>query len=52
MCVGIAIGLAIGAATHNMKLWTSMGVSLSLCFGLLFYKNSDDNEKDKKDDKN
>ena len=36
MCLGISIGTAIGAATHNMGLWMPMGVSLGLCWGLLF----------------
>ena len=45
MCLGISIGTAIGAATHNMGLWMPMGVSLGLCWGLLFSRRDDGGEE-------
>lgn len=45
MCLGISIGTAIGAATHNMGLWMPMGVSLGLCWGLLFSRKDDGDEE-------
>jgi tRNA (cmo5U34)-methyltransferase len=34
MCLGLAVGTAIGAATHNMGLWIPAGISAGLCFGM------------------
>ena len=33
MCMGLAIGTAIGAATHNIALWMPIGLCLGLALG-------------------
>ena len=35
MCLGLSIGTAIGAATHNIGLWTAIGLSAGMCLGLV-----------------
>ena len=35
MCLGISLGVAIGASTDNLGLWLPLGISLGICFGSL-----------------
>ena len=36
LCVGIAIGTAVGAATHNIGLWMPVGLAAGTSLGLVF----------------
>ena len=44
--IGMCIGVAIGAATHNIGLWLPIGMCLGLA---LSYSGENDNEDDKDD---
>ena len=46
MCTGIAVGAAIGAATHNIGLWMPIGLSVGICLGLLFGRGGEDDGGD------
>lgn len=46
MCLGLAIGTAIGAALKNIPLWMSIGMLIGTCIGATL-----DYEKQKKLDK-
>ena len=45
LAIGLSLGTAIGAATHNIGLWMPIGVSLGLCFSMMFNQNEDDDEE-------
>ena len=48
MCLGLAIGTAIGAVLKNIPLWMSIGMMIGICIGATI-----DYEKQKKlDNKN
>jgi len=32
--LGVGVGTAIGAATHNMAVWVAFGAAIGVCFGL------------------
>ena len=44
--IGMCIGVAIGAATHNIGLWLPIGMCLGLA---LSYSGKNDNEDDTDD---
>ena len=33
MCIGLSIGVGIGAATNNIPTWMCMGLGIGMCFG-------------------
>ena len=39
LAIGIALGVGIGAATHNISLWLPIGVAVGLTLG--FVKKTD-----------
>ena len=45
MCIGISIGMAIGAATDNIPVFMCIGLSIGMCIGTLI-----DNSNAKKAD--
>jgi hypothetical protein len=34
MPLGVGVGAAMGAATHNMAVWVAFGTAIGVCFGL------------------
>ena len=56
MCIGIGIGMVIGAATDNIPLYMCIGLSIGMCIGTLIdannRKTSEDNSEEKDDEEN
>ena len=55
MCLGLSIGMAVGAAMDNISVGMCMGLGIGLCFGSALdnanrAKNKDSNEKAQKED--
>lgn len=46
MCIGVLIGAGIGALTHSIGLWTSLGIAFGLIAGLLLSKDDDDSDNE------
>ncbi len=52
MCIGISIGMAIGAAMDNIPIGMCMGMGIGMCFGsALDNANRAKNEENKEDKK-
>lgn len=45
MGMGIAIGLAIGAATDNLGLWIALGVAIGAAYGPVMNSKNGSNKK-------
>ncbi len=49
MCIGISVGVALGAVTHNYGLWIPVGTSIGATVGALLdvfgNKDEDDDEE-------
>ena len=55
MCLGLSIGMAVGAAMDNISVGMCMGLGIGLCFGSTLdnanrAKNKDSDEKTQKED--
>ena len=55
MCLGLSIGMAVGAAMDNISVGMCMGLGIGLCFGSAMdnanrAKNKDSDEKAQKED--
>ena len=55
MCLGLSIGMAVGAAMDNISVGMCMGLGIGLCFGSALdnanrAKNKDSDEKAQKED--
>ena len=47
LCIGLAVGTAIGAATHNIGMWMPIGLAVGLGLGLMLdHKNPDEHKDD------
>ena len=51
MCIGISVGTAIGASTHNIGLWLPVGIVAGMCIGLAFDRSDPDDNNDNTDTK-
>ena len=53
ICIGLAIGTAVGLITNNLSLWMPVGISLGVCYGVSLNKGGEDSEeKDETDNNN
>ena len=55
MCLGLSIGMAIGAAMDNISVGMCMGLGIGVCFGSALdaanrAKNQDPEDQDKKEE--
>ena len=55
MCLGLSIGMAVGAAMDNISVGMCMGLGIGLCFGSSLdnakqAKSKEAEEQDKKED--
>ncbi len=48
MCIGISIGVALGAVTHNYGLWIPVGTSIGATVGALLdvFRGKDEKDDD------
>lgn len=53
MCIGISVGVGIGAATDNIPIGMSIGIGVGLCVGALIdrFGNRKKDDYDKSDEK-
>ena len=51
MCIGISVGVALGAATHNYGLWIPVGTSIGATVGAVLdvFRKDDDDDDDEED---
>ena len=51
MCIGISVGVALGAATHNFGLWIPVGTSIGATVGALLdvFRGKDEKDDDEED---
>ena len=45
MCIGLCLGVAIGAATDNIGLWVPIGLCLGVALGGAVSDDEDNNKK-------
>ena len=49
MCLGIALGTALGVVLKNISLWMSIGLSIGVCIGSVLDHNNQRKTEQKND---